>query len=183
MDKNALTNAAKFIMMHRNWFSGMAADIAASQLAEGAVREYLKAAGVVENPYPRQADGGIGQIRRLQEELTTAREYNKAQAAAYQSLMNSWLRGADELRKLNQAILRKNAQIKKLKQPAREAAAPPFIPFAPRPPQTPPPAVYGHCPHCGHIGLRRERRPNGNDTCTNGHVYPSASAVKREANG
>lgn len=37
---------------------------------------------------------------------------------------------------------------------------------------------YGRCPHCGAAGVSRERRPNGNDRCQNGHVYPSAAAVK-----
>lgn len=36
---------------------------------------------------------------------------------------------------------------------------------------------YGRCPQCGARGHLRERRPNGNDTCVNGHVYPSASAI------
>lgn len=36
---------------------------------------------------------------------------------------------------------------------------------------------YGYCPECGAAGVERERRPNGNDKCENGHVYPSASAV------
>lgn len=35
---------------------------------------------------------------------------------------------------------------------------------------------YGFCPVCGAQGRDRERRPNGNDTCENGHVYPSRSA-------
>ncbi len=34
-------------------------------------------------------------------------------------------------------------------------------------------APYGYCPTCSDIVLRRERRPDGNDTCKNGHVYPS----------
>jgi hypothetical protein len=38
------------------------------------------------------------------------------------------------------------------------------------------PFPYGLCPICGAPGVRRERRPNGNDTCENGHVYPSAQA-------
>ena len=38
-------------------------------------------------------------------------------------------------------------------------------------------APYGLCPHCGQPGEKRGRRPNGNDTCGNGHVYPSASSV------
>lgn len=35
---------------------------------------------------------------------------------------------------------------------------------------------YGICPVCGGAGLSRERRPNGNDKCVNGHVYPSREA-------
>lgn len=38
-------------------------------------------------------------------------------------------------------------------------------------------ASYGKCPICGQPGVSRERRPNGNDQCANGHVYPSADAV------
>lgn len=38
-------------------------------------------------------------------------------------------------------------------------------------------APYGYCPTCGALGRARERRPNGDDLCDNGHKYPSASAV------
>ena len=38
---------------------------------------------------------------------------------------------------------------------------------------------YGRCPFCGAKGISRERRTNGNDRCTAGHVYKSASAVYR----
>lgn len=31
------------------------------------------------------------------------------------------------------------------------------------------------CPHCGQPSVSRERRPNGNDRCKNGHEYPSSS--------
>lgn len=36
---------------------------------------------------------------------------------------------------------------------------------------------YGYCPRCGAPGKNRERRPNGNDTCERGCVYPSMSAT------
>lgn len=36
---------------------------------------------------------------------------------------------------------------------------------------------YGYCPTCGSPGVTRERRPNGNDTCSNGHTYPSKDGV------
>lgn len=36
---------------------------------------------------------------------------------------------------------------------------------------------YGYCPRCLNPGEERERRPNGNDTCANGHVYPSRTAL------
>jgi cytidyltransferase-like protein len=39
--------------------------------------------------------------------------------------------------------------------------------------------VYDYCPICGEEGVQRERRPNGNDTCKNGHVYPSADRIKK----
>jgi hypothetical protein len=35
----------------------------------------------------------------------------------------------------------------------------------------------GLCPACGAPGRLRERRPNGNDTCAAGHVYPSRDAI------
>jgi len=40
-------------------------------------------------------------------------------------------------------------------------------------------APYGYCPvpKCGAPGVERERRPNGNDKCANGHEYPSADAL------
>lgn len=38
--------------------------------------------------------------------------------------------------------------------------------------------AYGYCPICGRPGKQRERRPNGNDHCEDGHIYPSASAHK-----
>ena len=37
----------------------------------------------------------------------------------------------------------------------------------------------GYCPQCGQPGAMRERRPNGNDKCMMGHVYPSADATPR----
>jgi hypothetical protein len=38
-------------------------------------------------------------------------------------------------------------------------------------------SVYGFCPRCGAPGKFRERRPNGNDTCEQGCVYPSLDAI------
>jgi len=35
----------------------------------------------------------------------------------------------------------------------------------------------GYCPVCGAIGVKREKRPDGNDVCANGHTYPSRSAL------
>ena len=35
---------------------------------------------------------------------------------------------------------------------------------------------YGCCPVCGLPGVSRERRPDGNDRCENGHTYPSRDA-------
>lgn len=37
-------------------------------------------------------------------------------------------------------------------------------------------APYGYCPECGALGVMRERRPDGDDKCSNGHRYPSRSA-------
>lgn len=39
-------------------------------------------------------------------------------------------------------------------------------------------APYSYCPQCGAVGVYRERRPNGNDRCRNGHTYLSAQAVQ-----
>lgn len=33
--------------------------------------------------------------------------------------------------------------------------------------------LYGTCPQCGADVISRERRLNGNDTCSAGHVFPS----------
>ena len=41
-------------------------------------------------------------------------------------------------------------------------------------------SVYGYCPLCGARGITRERRPNGNDACENGHTYPSAKALEEK---
>lgn len=38
-------------------------------------------------------------------------------------------------------------------------------------------AAYGYCPFCGTPGQTRERRPDGNDTCAQGHRYPSRSSL------
>jgi hypothetical protein len=38
-------------------------------------------------------------------------------------------------------------------------------------------APYGYCPTCDAPGLMRERRPNGNDVCDDGHTYPSRMAL------
>ena len=40
-------------------------------------------------------------------------------------------------------------------------------------------SVYGYCPFCGAPGITRERCPNGNDTCENGHKYLSSTALAR----
>ena len=37
-------------------------------------------------------------------------------------------------------------------------------------------APYGFCPVCKSVGVSRERRPNGDDICTDGHRYPSTSS-------
>lgn len=37
---------------------------------------------------------------------------------------------------------------------------------------------YGFCPQCGAAGATRERRPNGYDTCVDGHKYLSTQAVQ-----
>jgi hypothetical protein len=37
-------------------------------------------------------------------------------------------------------------------------------------------SFYGFCPTCGSDGVSRERRPDGNDICRLGHVYPSREA-------
>ena len=48
---------------------------------------------------------------------------------------------------------------------------------APLLPEQEPVAVYGYCPKCGAKGVQRERRPDGNDKCVNGHTYPSSKAT------
>jgi hypothetical protein len=40
-------------------------------------------------------------------------------------------------------------------------------------------SAYGYCPKCGAKGVTRERRPNGDDRCENGHKYPSKDAKKQ----
>ena len=40
--------------------------------------------------------------------------------------------------------------------------------------------LYGLCPVCGGNGISRERRLNGDDTCENGHTYPSSQAIPAE---
>jgi hypothetical protein len=40
-----------------------------------------------------------------------------------------------------------------------------------------PVAVYGYCPVCGAKGTSRERHPDGNTTCVNGHKYKSRDAL------
>ena len=43
--------------------------------------------------------------------------------------------------------------------------------------------TYGKCPQCGTDSISRERRPNGNDKCANGHTYPSANAIQSHSGG
>lgn len=43
------------------------------------------------------------------------------------------------------------------------------------------PKPYGYCPRCGAAGVRRERRPGGNDVCANDHTYKSGSGLKEPA--
>ena len=42
---------------------------------------------------------------------------------------------------------------------------------------TPTPSPYGNCPVCGSPGISRERRPDGNDKCANGHLYKSSASI------
>lgn len=37
---------------------------------------------------------------------------------------------------------------------------------------------YGRCPTCEGQIVSRERRPNGNDRCERGHVFPSREALR-----
>ncbi len=41
--------------------------------------------------------------------------------------------------------------------------------------------IYGYCPLCTAPGVKRERRPNGDDTCKTGHTYFSSDAVNQPA--
>jgi hypothetical protein len=36
--------------------------------------------------------------------------------------------------------------------------------------------IVRHCPICGSSLVTTERRPNGNSTCDQGHIFPTASA-------
>lgn len=40
--------------------------------------------------------------------------------------------------------------------------------------------LLGYCPDCGADGMSRERRPNGDDTCRNGHRYPTSHRLLHE---
>jgi len=40
---------------------------------------------------------------------------------------------------------------------------------------------YGFCPQCGAQGVQRERRIGGDDTCENGHKYPSHTSLTSNA--
>ena len=40
-----------------------------------------------------------------------------------------------------------------------------------------PVAIYGYCPVCGAKGTSRERHPDGNTTCVNGHKYKSRDTL------
>lgn len=39
---------------------------------------------------------------------------------------------------------------------------------------------YGTCPKCGCVVISRERRPDGNDRCAKGCVYPSKDTIPHE---
>ena len=43
--------------------------------------------------------------------------------------------------------------------------------------QKPLPAVVRRCPKCGSTLVATERRPDGNSTCDQGHVFPTASCL------
>lgn len=46
-----------------------------------------------------------------------------------------------------------------------------------RPVEDRPENPYGRCPHCDAPGVEKDRSPDGNTKCENGHVYPSKAAV------
>ena len=75
------------------------------------------------------------------------------------------------LAKDRQEILRARVAIREaLAQPETVSPGGGLVPAVPV-------AVYGYCPVCGGAGVMRERRPNGDDKCTNGHKYPSSKAL------
>lgn len=41
--------------------------------------------------------------------------------------------------------------------------------------------MHGRCPYCRAEVVSRERRPDGNDTCAQGHCYPSRLTVPPDA--
>lgn len=40
------------------------------------------------------------------------------------------------------------------------------------------PNAFGYCPHCDQPSISREKRPNGNDECKNGHRYPTTASIE-----
>lgn len=42
---------------------------------------------------------------------------------------------------------------------------------------------YGYCPICNDVGVSRERRPNGYDSCVKGHSYLSINALPHPLGG
>lgn len=37
---------------------------------------------------------------------------------------------------------------------------------------------FGYCPHCQAEVVKREKNPNGNDQCNNGHIYPMKNTLQ-----
>lgn len=94
--------------------------------------------------------------------------------------VDGWRRLADEQEKtLNLSrgeISRLEREVARLEEVLALATS--LVPHrvqARRAPPTPP-APYGYCPACLAPGVFRERRMNGDDTCANGHTYPSRDA-------
>jgi hypothetical protein len=74
-------------------------------------------------------------------------------------------------------VLAIEKEISKLFDERVTTAPPPNYPSDIVEQEKPLPSRYGACPDCHAPVLSRERRPYGNDTCANGHVYPSSKSI------
>lgn len=98
-------------------------------------------------------------------EMTPTKDQIRGAQSAYKAIIDQFCDGYNGNDYLMDLVEKHDPVIQSILQSALDAGG-----DAPK-------AAYGYCPVCGSPGEMRERRPNGDDMCGNGHRYTSRAAL------